>query len=542
LPDTAGGCRRHGREQATRHAKIAAVAASHTLISHRRTLQPPHASVSAFSIAAPDIAFPFTPCYDQAVKHSQKGAATIAVKRIQQLWRYLWTSLWFLPAVLVLAAVLLAILLVDLDSRLDAKIWSAWPRLFGAGAAGSRGMLEVIATSMITVAGVVFSITIAALVQASNQYSPRLLRNFMSDRTNQTVLGVFVSIFIYCLVVLRTIRGGDEGAFVPSLAVLGGIGLAFVGIGFLIYFIHHIASSVQASQIVANVTDETLSAIDYLFPAALGEDRTRHDSTQDALQNTLQDRLAAAAGLPIAAQRTGYIQSVDITALLAFAREHQVVVRMEYGIGDFVVAGIRLVTLLPSRNSGAEEPASSIDAACAGTTLTQQLMRAYVVGRQRTITQDAAFGIRQIVDVANKALSPGINDTTTAVLCLEHLTAILVELSGRGIPTPYRYEGSELRVIAIGPAFADLLALSLDEIRRNAAGNVTVLTRLAATLALLADVTHQPARRAALLQQVDALHEVAGRTVSAPPERSALTRQCLALRDVLSARSDDYVV
>lgn len=238
------------------------------------------------------------------------------MKRIQHLWRHLWTSLWFLPSLLVLAAVLLAIFLIDLDSRLDAAIWLAWPRLFGAGAAGSRGMLEVIATSMITVAGVVFSITIAALVQ-------------------------------------------------------------------------------------------------------------------------------------------------------------------------------------------------------------------------RTITQDAAFGVRQIVDVANKALSPGINDTTTAVLCMEHLTAILVKLAQRHIESPYRYEGDELRVIAIGPDFANLLALACDEIRRNAAGNVTVLTTLAAALALLADVTRQPARRTALLGQVRALLEVVDRTVAAPEERSVLERQCLALMHVL---------
>jgi uncharacterized membrane protein len=132
------------------------------------------------------------------------------VKKVQQLWQYLWTSLWFLPAALVFSALALAVGLINLDARVDAEVLAAWPRLFGAGASGSRGMLEVIATSMITVAGVVFSITIAVLAQASSQYSPRLLRNFMSDHANQTVLGVFTGIFVYCIVVLRTIRGGDE--------------------------------------------------------------------------------------------------------------------------------------------------------------------------------------------------------------------------------------------------------------------------------------------------------------------------------------------
>ena len=422
------------------------------------------------------------------------------------------------PALIVLAALALAITLVDLDSRLDAELWVAWPRLFGAGAAGSRGMLEAIATSMITVAGVVFSITIAALAQASSQYSSRLLRNFMSDRTNQTVLGVFVGIFIYCLVVLRTIRGGDEGAFVPSLAVLGGIGLSFVGIGFLIYFIHHIASSLQASHIIASVTGETVRAIDHLFPQPLGEEKPPADAPPGP------ELPAADYTQPVPAQRTGYIQAVDTAALLAFARERRVVVRMESGIGEFVVEGTALVTLATLASSAEDAAGAPLDE-----TGVQELNRAYTVDRQRTIDQDAGFGIRQIVDVANKALSPGINDTTTAVICIDYLTAILVRLAQRHIESPYRFEGAALRVIARGATFADLLAGAFDEIRRNGEGNVTVLARLGQALATLAGVAEEPERRRALLQQAEALQEVVRRSVRAPLEREQLDRQCLQL-------------
>lgn len=141
----------------------------------------------------------------------------------------------------MVAAVGLAALIISIDANVKLSFVDNWPLLFGSGAEGARGLLSAVASSMITVAGVVFSITIVALSLTSSQYTSRVLRNFMRDRVNQTVLGVFVGIFAYCLVVLRTIRGGDEGAFVPSLAVLGGLLLAFVGIGFLIYFIHHIA-------------------------------------------------------------------------------------------------------------------------------------------------------------------------------------------------------------------------------------------------------------------------------------------------------------
>lgn len=417
---------------------------------------------------------------------------------------------------LVLASVFLAVLLVDLGVRLDSEALQRWPRLFGAGAAGSRAMLQVIATSMITVAGVVFSITIAALAQASSQYSSRVLRKFMSDRTNQLVLGVFVSIFVYCLVVLRTIRGGDEGAFVPSLAVLGGIVLSFVGIGFLIYFIHHIATSVQAAYIVAGVARETRQAVDHLFPQRLGDDPA--EDGVDPVPLLLMERTA----YPVPARYTGYIQSVDVDALLAFAREHELVVRMEQGIGDFAIEDIPLVSLLPrDRNNMVIDDATI-----------EQLNQAYAVGRQRTVVQDAAFGIRQIVDVAVRALSTGINDTTTAVLCVNHLTAILVRLAQRHIASPYRYEGVELRVIACASTFPDLLSGAFDEIRRNGAGHVTVSNRLIQALNQLEGVTTGRQRRQAILDQALALQEAVQRSICAPAEREELARAC---RDLVLA-------
>jgi uncharacterized membrane protein len=145
------------------------------------------------------------------------------------------SSLWFLPSLIVLGSGALAITFIEIDSRFSLTLSTNFPRLFGAGAEGSRGMLSSIASSMITVAGVTFSITIVALAQASNQYSSRILRNFMRDRGNQSVLGVFLGVFTYCLLVLRSIRGSDEAQFVPSLSVFGALVLALVAIGFLIF-------------------------------------------------------------------------------------------------------------------------------------------------------------------------------------------------------------------------------------------------------------------------------------------------------------------
>ena len=371
-----------------------------------------------------------------------------------------------------------------------------WPLLFGAGAAGSRGLLAAIASSMITVAGVVFSITIVALSLASSQYTSRVLRNFMRDRINQTVLGVFVGIFAYCLVVLRTIRGGDEGAFVPSLAMLFGLVLGFVGIAFLVYFIHHMATSIQASQILAAVSEETLRAVEHLFPEGVGQED--YDDTQFGLS-------PGETWYAVSAQQTGYIQEIETAELLAFAAERGMVIRMERAIGEFLIEGTPVVSALGAN------PLDEKDVRRLGSTC--------VVGRQRTVDQDAAFGIRQLVDVAMKALSPGINDTTTAVMCVDYLTAILVRLAGRQIESRYRTKDGELRLVTRGPTFTGLVGEAYDQIRQNADGNVAVLARLLWSLETLADRTSMATRRRVLLEHARALEELGHRSIPAPSDR-----------------------
>ena len=405
------------------------------------------------------------------------------MKKPRDLWTDLRSSFWFVPAVIVCAAVTLALALIETDQMLAQNVTDRWPRLFGAGAAGSRGMLSTIAGSMITVAGVVFSITIVSLSLAASQYSSRVLRNFMRDRTNQTVLGVFVGIFAYCLVVLRTIRGGDEGAFVPAVAVLVAVALAFAGIAFLIFFIDHIGSSIQASQIVATVAKDTLEAVDHLFPENRGEPADEPEAAPSMTQR--QSRGA------IPARRTGYVQRVDVDALMAFARARQTTVRMECRVGEFVIEGTPLASVSEARDADPDA--------------VRQINAAYTVDRQRTVDQDAAYGIRQLVDVALKGLSPGINDTTTAIMCVDYLTAILARLAHRHLETPGRGDAGELRVIVRRPTYADFVAEAFDQIRQNADGNVAVIRRLIHSLETLSRITPGTERRRALFLQVEAV-------------------------------------
>ena len=430
--------------------------------------------------------------------------------RISALWLALQGSLWFLPSLMLCFAVVAAIGLVEVQPLFDVEFSERWPRLFGAGAEGSRGMLSAIATSMITVAGVVFSITVVSLSLAASQYSPRVLRNFMSDRPTQAVLGAFVAIFAYCLIVLRTIRGPEEGGFVPSLAVLGGVVMAFVGVFLLVYFVHHVASSIQVSSILERIADETRQAIERLFPEELGssadvepEDR----GVRRALPEHWHD---------IPAPGTGYLVGIDGDALLSRAEERSLVVRIVPRMGDFVIQSrpvLRVAGVAAPDAQGCEE-----------------LLACLRFGRQRTVHQDAPFGLQQIVDIALKALSPGTHDPSTAIACIDQLGGLMVGLASRDIPGPYRSRGGALRVIAEGPDFASMLALSFDAITDHAADHVEVYDRLVEVLGRIGDAAPGGARRRLVIAQLDVVIKSAARAGLAPWRLTALEQRWSAIR------------
>ena len=432
-------------------------------------------------------------------------------RRARDVWQRLAGSLWFVPALIVLGAVGLAVAMVEVSTLTDRKALARFPRLFGAGAEGARGVLATIAGSMITVAGVTFSITVVAVAQASSQYTPRILRNFMRDRSNQVVLGGLAGIFVYCLVVLRTIRGNDELHFIPAIAVLVGVVLAVVGIGLLVFFIHHIAETLEAGSILARVTRETVRAVDRLFPEELGEEAPEEAPAEAAAPDGADWRPVRAAG-------TGYIERLDGEGLLRYAAERNVVLRMERGIGEFVVEGTPLVSM-----AGAAPQDGDVDA----------LNDLFTLSAYRTVHQDAAFGVRQMVDMAVKALSPGINDTTTAAACVDHIGAVLVRLARRRVAEPYRMEGHTLRVIARGPTFESLLKVALDEIRQNATGNVSVLTRLLGMLEPVARCVANADRLALLRAHAEMIWSTADRSIHAEEDRAEVAAAYARLRRAL---------
>jgi len=411
--------------------------------------------------------------------------AVIMKTRLLKYWDRLRTSFWFVPSAMALGAIGLAFAVVAIDDLIADGMLRMLSWVYTGGADGASLMLSTIAGSMITIAGVVFSMTLVALSLASSQLGPRLLRNFMRDPTNQLVIGTFVSTFVYCLLVLRTIRRADETLFVPHLAVTVGVLLALISLAVLIYFIHHVAVSIQADQVVARVGKELLEGIERLFPEQIGHAETTPESVADPGWPDAFDR----EGRPIAATEDGYLNLINPDALMTLAMEEKLLIRLLRRPGQYIVMGRPLVMVWPGERANDE--------------LAKKVNDAFLLGDQRTAAQDIEFSVHQLVEIAVRALSPGINDPFTAITCVDRLGSALCKLAQRKLPSRYRFdEHGVLRIIARVPTFSDIVDAAFNQIRQHARADAAVTIRLLETIAVIARVVRMPLERAALRRHV----------------------------------------
>ena len=397
--------------------------------------------------------------------------------RLENIWETLSSSLWFVPATMTVLASALAFGGIALDDRLAEGGWT-----YGGGPEGAREVLSAIASSMITVAGVTFSITIVALTLASQQFGPRLLRNFMRDRGNQVVLGTFIATFTYSLIVLRTIRS-DGTEFVPHLSVTLGIALALASLGVLIYFIHHAAVSIQAPEVIAMVAADLTEGIDRLFPETLGRPpaEAEHDFRPEAVGRFERE----AETIPCPA--TGYLQSIENDRLMALADENNLVFLLPCRPGDFMIEGNKLIHVKP----------------CADEKIADKVQDCFIFGDERTHLQDIQFTIHQLVEVAVRALSPSINDPITAINCIDRLAAALCRLARRSMPSAYRHDDQgRLRILVARPVrFGELVDGAFNLIRQHARSSAAVTLRLLEAIILVAERAQREEDRAALFNQ-----------------------------------------
>ncbi|MBA3830316.1 MAG: DUF2254 domain-containing protein [Chthoniobacterales bacterium] len=409
---------------------------------------------------------------------------------LSTLWERLRSSYWFLPSIITVLAAGLSFLTVHIDTQINAK----WARTAGwiwaGGPEGARNVLATIAGSTITVAGVVFSITIVALTLASSQFGPRLLRNFMNDRSTQIVLGVFVATFLYSLLVLRTIRGTDANSFVPFLSVTCGLLFAVASVGFLIFFIHHVPTSILAENLIGRVAQELQSRIESLYPDSLGAG-PREKKTDVATQ---LPRAFESDALAVPSEVSGFIQAINHERLLDLATREGMIIRLCRRPGDFAAKDAALAVAWPADKLNEHRLA--------------QINDCYFFGWHRTPTQDIEYAIDQLVEVAVRALSPGINDPFTAMSCLEWLGVALIQVGKRQIPSVCHYdEESHLRLISDVTDYAGIAASALNQIRQYGCDSIAVVTRMLDVIARVAAELTRPEDRAVIQGHADAVRE-----------------------------------
>ena len=376
--------------------------------------------------------------------------------------RELRASYWFVPTLMASAAVALSLVTVMLDGRIGDAWLSDVDWLYANKPDGARAVLSTLAGSMITVAGVTFSMTILTVSFAAGQIGPRLMNNFMRDRGNQITLGTFISTFLYCLMVLRTVRNAEEavpgvdptmGAFVPHISLLLALLMAIASVGVLIYFIHHVPESINVSNVIARVGRDLNDMVESEFPTTIGQPADRGEGEENHAVNghggaedpDHPDTPPPIAGDPTApgpgtdaaaikAHGNGYLRTVDGGALMRLAQRHDLCLRLEYRPGDYVCHGKVLLYAWPRERV---EPG-----------VADRLRETFALGTSRTRHQNMFFLVDELAEIIARALSPGVNDPFTAISCMDWVQSVLLNLGRREPVDPRRFDADHrLRVV-----------------------------------------------------------------------------------------------
>lgn len=386
--------------------------------------------------------------------------------RLRSRWSDLRSGLWLLPGLIVVALVVLAFVVIQVDHMLgDTEVG------FGGGPAAARDVLAAMAGSFVTVAGLTFSLTIVVLQLASSQYSPRILRGFLADRITQLTAGAFIGVFAYSLVVLRSVRS-EPNAFVPSLGVSVAIVLALAALAVLFAFMDHVAKLIQVSNLAARLGAETC--------AELARTSTGHDPSDDAeAERRVRSWRARGPALPVHVSRAGYLRSIDVETITGRLADTQARIALLARPGDLAVPDEPVAEVW-------WEPGTGADA------VTAAVLRAVHVADERDLRDDPGFGVRQLADIAIRALSPGINDPTTAVTCVGYMRAALVE--DATLPPPRRVVEQDGVEVVLARRALDRDAAALVEVAYHAKRDPRAATAVERAVAAVTDAARAAGR------------------------------------------------
>ena len=428
------------------------------------------------------------------------------------------TSFWVIPLVMLGLALLTAFININLDKTLFSNDKEPISFLFHFNdVVNIRSMLTLTAGSILGVAGVSFSITIASLTLASQQFGPRLLRNFMQHYLNQLVIGIFISTFLYCVLILQFSNSMNDEGFVPVISMLTLLALIIVNLLVLVFFIHHTAASMQADAIISDVYIELKNRFETMFPE-VAEDST--DKPLAQLPENLPDRFRN-EGQSVVAFKSGFLQAVAPDILQSFAEEQDLTIKMNYRPGDFVYKGCNLATCLSASEISDE--------------VVQGIHNALIIGDRGTAEQDAEYSVRQLVEIALRALSPGINDPFTAMTCIRKLGDALIFVANREFPVPHYFdEESRLRLLLKPYTFNGLVEASFNQIRQNTSHHVDIIIAMLETLNHLAAAVKDEQHKKSVLMQLEAIQETCIGEVGAKMDKDAIDERYQAVLNTLS--------
>jgi uncharacterized membrane protein len=420
------------------------------------------------------------------------------------------TTLWFVPAIeLLLAAGLFAVTYsIDKAAAHGDVTLPLW--VVAGSADAARQILTALAAAVITVVGLVFSITIVALTLASTQFGPRMLRSFIRDRGTQVTLGTFVATFLYSVLTLGSVAHGDHGQFVPHLSITVALALVLVDLGVLVFFIHHMASSIQLPEVIAGIAGDLSRAIDIEVANSRGGPVEELGPSESEIRFRLE-----IDGAPIAATTSGYLQFVGYETLVEIAAHADAVIELLHRPGHFVVEGLPLARVWPAE---------------AAPKVARGLERAHVTGAHRTLAQDLAFAIDQLVEIAIRAISPAVNDPFTAVTCIDWLGDALCKVTAKWNPRQVqRDRRGNVRVIAATPSYRRLVDRAFDKIRQAGRGMPAVMIRQLDALAKIVAHATDTEQRAALFNQAEMIMRSCEESVPEAGDRADVRRSYAAV-------------
>jgi uncharacterized membrane protein len=427
-------------------------------------------------------------------------------------WRreVLRTNLWLVPAVEVLIAALLFAGTYALDRAAYNGVFRVPGWAISGSADAARQILTAIAAAIITVVGVVFSIVIVALTLTSTQFGPRMLRNFIRDRGTQLTLGTFVATFVYAILALGSIGQGARGNFVPHISITVMLVLMVADLAVLIYFLHHIAIQIQLPQVIAGIAGDLAQAIEL----QAGDPVVGAGAQLATLLIADMD----GPGGDVAAPRSGYLQYIQHRTLVRIASEKGAVIHVRYRPGHFLVQGHPYATVWPA--SAADQVA-------------RELSRAHVTGPYRTLAQDVSFGIDQLVEICIRALSAAVNDTFTALTCIDWIGDSLCKVTGRWQPTRvYRDASGAVRLIATETTYERLVQRAFEKVRQAGRGMPAVLIRQLDALAKIMERAAAPEDRQLLLDQAAMIERLSAASVGEQSDRDDISRAHQRVLDV----------